>query len=130
MLFDLFPRFWDAVKQSDQRHGVASRSKLTEATTLKEVLKANDLEIHLFAEYCREHMCEDSVIFLLECQTYSLLFDPSDLLAQGKRIYETYIDGGSEGRNDTNGIEQIFEGINRDLVTFVIVVKIMKYHIP
>ena len=97
MLFELFPRFWDAVKQQEKQAS-SSRSKLTEKTTLKEILAANDLEIHLFAEYCREHMCEDSVIFLLETNLFSLLFDPSDLLAQGKRIYETYIDGGSEGR--------------------------------
>merc|ERR1719454_1840880 len=31
--------------------------------------------------------------------------------------YTDTIDGGSEGRNDANGIEQIFEGINRDLVS-------------
>ena len=34
--------------------------------------------------------------------------------------YTDTIDGGSEGRNDANGIEQIFEGINRDLVTIII----------
>jgi hypothetical protein len=62
------------------------------------VLKANDLEIHLFAEYCREHLCEDAVIFLLETAMFGLLFDPSDLLTQGKRIYDTYLDPSSEER--------------------------------
>lgn len=39
--------------------------------------------------------------------------------------YTDTIDGGSEGRNDANGIEQIFEGINRDLVTIAIFVAFM-----
>ena len=51
------------------------------------VLKSADLEIHLFAEYCREHFCEDAVIFLLETALFSLLFSllpsnerPGDLI--------------------------------------------------
>ena len=66
MLFELFPRFWEAVKSQDSQGEGQSRSKLTESTTLKEVLKAHDLEVHLFAEYCKEHLCEDQVICLLE----------------------------------------------------------------
>lgn len=67
-------------------------------TTLVEVLKASDLEIHLFAEYCREHMCEEAVTFLLEVNMYSLLFDPLDLETQAQRIFNLYLDNKSEGR--------------------------------
>lgn len=73
-------------------------SILHHSCLLAQILKANDLEIHLFAEYCREHLCEDSIIFLLETALYSLLFDEADLLQQGKRIYDTYLDPTSEGR--------------------------------
>ena len=98
MLFELFPAFWEAIKKQDVAEGSSKRSQLTTKTTLAEVLKANDLEIHLFAEYCREHMCEESVTFLLECGMYALLFDPLDLETQARRIYELYIDDASEGR--------------------------------
>ena len=96
MLFELFPAFWEAIKKQDVAEGSSKRSQLTTKTTLAEVLKANDLEIHLFAEYCREHMCEESVTFLLECGMYALLFDPLDLETQARRIYELYIDDASE----------------------------------
>ena len=52
MLFELFPRFWESIKEQD-KEGNAARSQLTEKTTLKDILAANDLEVHLFAEYCR-----------------------------------------------------------------------------
>lgn len=56
------------------------------------------IEIHLFAEYCREHLCEDSIIFLLEAKSFQLLFDPRDRLAEARRIFETFLDMGSESR--------------------------------
>lgn len=61
MLFELFPRFWDAVKSQEDAAG-GRKSTITQDSTLKGVLKANDLEVHLFAEYCREHHCEDQVM--------------------------------------------------------------------
>jgi len=97
LLFDLFPRFWEDVKTQD-RQGKVQRPKMSKDTRLEDVIAANDLEIHLFAEYCREHLCEDMVIFLLETQMYALLFDASDLLMTGRRIYDTYLDPASESR--------------------------------
>ena len=38
------------------------------------------------------------MIFLLEAAMFSLLFDPSDLLVQGQRIFDTYLNPKSEGR--------------------------------
>ena len=73
MLFELFPRFYEACKNAGEV-GDAKQSKITESTTLKDVLKQQDFEIHLFAEYCREFLCEDQVIFLLEVNDYRLLF--------------------------------------------------------
>lgn len=97
MLFELFPRFWEEVKSQD-RAGKKERSKLTQQTTLKDIISANDLEVHLFAEYCREHLCEDCVIFLLEVQMFTLLFDPADLRTQARRVFQAYLDEKSEGR--------------------------------
>jgi len=97
MLFDLFPRFWEAVKEQD----MISKKKgttLTADTNLSDVLAQDGIEIHLFAEYCREHLCEDSIIFLLEAKSFQLLFDPRDRLAEARRIFETFLDMGSESR--------------------------------
>lgn len=63
-----------------------------------QVISANDLEIHLFAEFCRNHMCEESATFLLEVNMFSLLFDPIDLENQAARIFRLYLDPTSEGR--------------------------------
>ena len=52
----------------------------------------------------------------------NLTINPFHLSSFRDSTYTDTIDGGSEGRNDANGIEQIFEGINRDLVTFVIII--------
>ena len=71
---------------------------MTEATQLRDVISANDIETHLFAEFCKEHLCEDAVIFLLEASRFSLLFDPGDMLREGQRIYALYLDEKSEGR--------------------------------
>jgi len=97
MLFDLFPRFWEAVKEQDQKSKQKGTS-LTADSSLKDILTQDGLEIHLFAEYCREHLCEDSIIFLLEAKSFSLLFDPRDRLAEARRIFETFLDQGSESR--------------------------------
>jgi len=104
MLFELFPRFWEAIKEQEKKE--AHRSQLTEKTTLKEVLLANDLEVHLFAEYCREWLCEDAVIFLLETNMHSLLFDPQDLYSSSERIYNVYLSPTSEGRIVVSNAEE------------------------
>ena len=56
------------------------------------------LAVRTAAEYCREHLCEDSIIFLLEAKSFQLLFDPRDRLAEARRIFETFLDMGSESR--------------------------------
>ena len=66
MLFELFPRFWEEVKNQD-REGKQQRSKLTAATTLNEVIQANDLEIHLFAEYARLHNLPHACLVCATC---------------------------------------------------------------
>jgi len=98
MLFELFPAFWEQIKKQDAESNTSRQSNITADTTLAQIIKANDLEVHLFAEYCREHMCEESVTFLLECGMFALLFDPVDLETQAKRIYDLYLDEKSEGR--------------------------------
>jgi len=105
MLFELFPRFWESIKEQD-KEGNAARSQLTEKTTLKDILAANDLEVHLFAEYCREWLCEDAVIFLLETNMHSLLFDPNDLYSSADRLYNVYLSPTSEGRIVVSNAEE------------------------
>jgi len=95
MLFDLFPRFYDACKDAPQE---SRSSQITESTTLTEILAVQTFEVHLFAEFCKEQFCEDQVIFLLEVGDYRLLFTPQDKLDQAKRIYQIYLDDKSEAR--------------------------------
>jgi len=90
MSLELFPRFWDAVKQQFEGSGDNSQV-LTSDSTLKDVL-SDEKEVLLFSEYCKIHYCEEQVLFWLETNDHKLLFDPRDMLAQGQRLYDVYID--------------------------------------
>jgi len=97
MLLELFPRFYEACGR-ETGDASASSSKISALTTFQDVLKAQDFEVHKFADYCRSILCEDQVIFLLEVADYRLLFSPSDLIDQATKIFATYLDPQSETR--------------------------------
>lgn len=107
MQFQLFPAFWEYIKQQDKSGG-KRKSAITEKTTLREIIAANDLEIHLFAEFCRAQLCEESVTFLLEAGMFSLLFDPLDLENQAARIFKLYLDPTSEERISGASDKELF----------------------
>lgn len=90
MSLDLFPRFWDAIKAQYENENTQAKA-LGADSTLKEVL-GDEKEVLLFSEYCRLHMCEEQVLFWLETSDHKLLFDPTDMLQQGQRLYDLYID--------------------------------------
>jgi len=89
MSLELFPRFWDAVKESGGSGG--SDFQVNQEATLKECL-SDEKQVLLFSEYCKLHFCEEQVLFWLEAQDHKLLFDPTDMLDFGQRLYDTYID--------------------------------------
>ena len=88
MSFELFPRFWEAIKELAKTDAVFS---LNEDATLKEVL-SDERAVLFFSEYCKLHLCEEQVLFWLEAKDHKLMFDPTDMLVQGQRLYDLYID--------------------------------------
>lgn len=94
MLFDLFPRFYEACKETPVKENVSKvrhrprmlftterpkhdrepetsvshvnyaprlNTQITDSTMLADVLKSQSFEVHLFAEYCKEQLCEEQV---------------------------------------------------------------------
>ena len=89
MALELFPRFCDAVSRSSDPESVSS--SLGEDTKLKDIL-GDETAVLLFSEYCKIHHCEEQVLFWLEAHDHKLMFDPQDMIEQGERLYELYLD--------------------------------------
>ena len=89
MAHELFPRFCDAVKDHANPESVSAR--FGEDTQLKDML-GDEKAVLLFSEYCKIHHCEEQVLFWLEAHDHKLLFDPQDMVQQGERLYELYLD--------------------------------------
>ncbi|KAL1523325.1 hypothetical protein AB1Y20_018271 [Prymnesium parvum] len=89
MLLDLFPRYSEemAAKQS----GSAGQQEKV-ASSLKEVLSGTNLPAQRhFARFSKENYLEESLLFWLDVNDFTLLFQKSDLHSSAKRIYETYM---------------------------------------
>lgn len=89
MALELFPRFCDAVKEHANPESVSA--SLREDTKLKDML-GDEKAVLLFSEYCKIHHCEEQVLFWLEAHDHKLMFDPQDMIQQGERLYELYLD--------------------------------------
>jgi hypothetical protein len=97
MASDLWHRFWDEIQSQAAVDGRAGTAIMAD-TPLSAVLN-DPKEVAYLAEFARQNMCEEQVLFWLEASEHKLLFAAEDLLQTAQTIFDTYV--------SPNSVEQV-----------------------
>jgi len=90
---ELYPRYCEEVSDEDNHHGEE------EAESLTNVLNgSHPKQARSFTRFSREQFCEEALLFWVDANNFSLLFQSVDLRNRAAAIFDTYMSAKAKAR--------------------------------